>query len=271
MIDVFTWIAQIINFIVLMLLLRHFLYGRIVNAIDTRQERLEGKWEEADRKRHEAEQKAEEYEKKNNEIDNERESILSKSRKQADERRKQLVAEAREDVRKMKVRWRQQLDREKQAFLRNLQLEMGRQATEVARHILGDMADADLESCIVDNFIERIKQSDEEKAKLRDILQKREESIRILSSFDMKDVNRGRLEDFLEELREQPIKVRYEQSSDLICGLRVVSNGRHVLWSVSQYIEGLHEQFDKYFTENEPETEQTGKKSSDEKERQTKE
>jgi len=39
-IDWFTWIAQIINFLILVALLRYFLYGRIVKVIDERQKKL---------------------------------------------------------------------------------------------------------------------------------------------------------------------------------------------------------------------------------------
>ncbi|MDT8272548.1 MAG: F0F1 ATP synthase subunit B, partial [Desulfomonilia bacterium] len=48
-IDLFTWGAQIVNFLILVALLRHFLYGRIVHAIDTRQEKIASRWDEAER------------------------------------------------------------------------------------------------------------------------------------------------------------------------------------------------------------------------------
>ena len=48
--DWFTTAVQIVNFLILVLLLRHFLYGRILQAIDHRQEQLQAEWDAAQKK-----------------------------------------------------------------------------------------------------------------------------------------------------------------------------------------------------------------------------
>ena len=49
-VDWFTVIAQIVNFLVLVALMQHFFYKRLVNAIDTREKRIENQMAEADQK-----------------------------------------------------------------------------------------------------------------------------------------------------------------------------------------------------------------------------
>ena len=65
LIDWFTVIAQIINFLVLVALLKRFLYGRIIKAMDQREEKIAFRLADAERKRNEAEQEAQAYRKKN--------------------------------------------------------------------------------------------------------------------------------------------------------------------------------------------------------------
>jgi F-type H+-transporting ATPase subunit b len=43
LIDWFTVAAQIVNFLVLVALLKHFLWGRLVRAIDEREKRIAGR------------------------------------------------------------------------------------------------------------------------------------------------------------------------------------------------------------------------------------
>lgn len=58
LIDWFTVVAQIINFLILVFLLKHFLYGRIINAMDQREARITSRLEEAETQRKEAENEA---------------------------------------------------------------------------------------------------------------------------------------------------------------------------------------------------------------------
>jgi len=50
-IDWFVFFAQIVNFLLLVWLLKKFLYGRIINAIDTREAKIKATFEEAEKSR----------------------------------------------------------------------------------------------------------------------------------------------------------------------------------------------------------------------------
>ena len=59
LIDWFTVIAQIVNFLILVALLKHFLWGRLVRVIDDREQRVATQVAEAEKKNKTAEQKLE--------------------------------------------------------------------------------------------------------------------------------------------------------------------------------------------------------------------
>ena len=59
LIDWFTVIAQIVNFLVLVYLLKRFLYKPIIKAMDGREQRIAGRLEEADKREEEARQELE--------------------------------------------------------------------------------------------------------------------------------------------------------------------------------------------------------------------
>ncbi|MCK4469172.1 MAG: F0F1 ATP synthase subunit B, partial [Desulfobacterales bacterium] len=98
LIDWFTVIAQIINFLVLVYLLKCFLYGPIIKAMDKRQEKIALRLEGARKKKQEAEQEAELFLKKNKEFDSRYEEMLSQIKKEVETRKVELIKEARSRV-----------------------------------------------------------------------------------------------------------------------------------------------------------------------------
>ncbi|MEF9674151.1 hypothetical protein QNM99_26650 [Pseudomonas sp. PCH446] len=72
LIDWFTVGAQILNFLILVWLLKRFLYHPILNAIDAREQRIAKELADADAEKTEAGQEREAYQRKNAAFDKER-------------------------------------------------------------------------------------------------------------------------------------------------------------------------------------------------------
>lgn len=83
LIDWFTVIAQVINFLILVWLLKRFLYKPILNAIDAREKRVADELANADTKKAEAEKEKEEFKHKNEEFDQQRSALLNKAKEDA--------------------------------------------------------------------------------------------------------------------------------------------------------------------------------------------
>jgi F-type H+-transporting ATPase subunit b len=88
LIDWFTVGAQIVNFLVLIALLKYFLYGRIIKAIDEREKKIASRLEDAEQKKKEAEQEGEAYRTKNQELDAMGERIVAQVREEAETHRR---------------------------------------------------------------------------------------------------------------------------------------------------------------------------------------
>ena len=72
LINWFTVIAQIVNFVVLVALLKHFLYAPLLRAIDSREKRIADRLAEASQKNQEAEQQMKFVMEKTSEVDHQR-------------------------------------------------------------------------------------------------------------------------------------------------------------------------------------------------------
>src|SRR5450432_376915 len=95
LIDWFTVGAQALNFLMLVWLLRRFLYKPILNAIDAREKRIAAELADAAAKKAEAKKERDDFQQKNEEFDQQRATLLSKAMDEAKADRGRLLDEAR--------------------------------------------------------------------------------------------------------------------------------------------------------------------------------
>ena len=95
LIDWFTVVAQAVNFIILVWLLKHFLYKPILDAIDAREKRIEMELAAADAKKAEALKERDTFLRKNEAFDEQRAALLSAAETEANVERRRLLDEAR--------------------------------------------------------------------------------------------------------------------------------------------------------------------------------
>jgi len=79
LIDWFTIGAQALNFLILVWLLKRFLYKPILHAVDAREKRIAGELADADAKKAEAQKERDEFQHKNEEFDQQRAALLTKA------------------------------------------------------------------------------------------------------------------------------------------------------------------------------------------------
>lgn len=249
LIDWFTVIAQIINFLVLIALLKRFLYGRIIKAMDQREERIASRLAEAERNRKEAEQEAEAYQKKNRDLDEKRQEMLSQAKEEVEVKRKDLMKRARDEVDVIEARWREAVQREKDSFLQDLRERAGRQIYTIARRALADLADVNLEQRMIDIFIERIVELDEKKQKaILESIEKADHGVVINSAFEVPTNAQGRITRAVKEHIDNGIDVQYRTSSDMILGIELKTRGHKIAWSLDNYLDSLEESISQALT-----------------------
>ena len=160
-IDFFTLGAQLLNFIILVYLLKRFLFGRIIQAMDNRQDRINSQLEEAGSKKKEAEQEAESLRAKQRELEEERGKILDQARREAEDQRREMLNKARGEVEAEQARWKEALRGSRETFFRDLREHIGKESLLTARKVLRDLSGDDLERRIAESFAGRLRDMDE--------------------------------------------------------------------------------------------------------------
>lgn len=240
--DLFTFIAQIINFIILVLLLRHFLYKRIVRIMDQREEDISAKIKDAEERKIEADKEREEFQKKKSELQEKEESMISEAEKEADERKKELIQKARKEVDQKQKHWYESLKKQKQAFLNDLRMRTSERIFIAMRKALKELADEEVEKHIITTFLRRIKDLEkEEKQKFDQSLVQSDHAAKIRSRFELSNNMKQKVEKTIKDTFSKDVQLEFKTSDDMIGGIELESKDRKIAWNIESYLSDLEE------------------------------
>jgi F-type H+-transporting ATPase subunit b len=240
LIDWFTVGAQTLNFLVLVWLLRHFLYKPVRDAIDARAKGIAATLADADAKTKEAQKQRDDFEGKNKAFDEQRAGLLGKATDEAKSERDRLIGDAQKEADGLRASQAAAL----KADLATLGKQITRTASDevfaVARKTLADLATASLEERVGAAFTQRLGQmSGDTKLKLGDALRSSKDPAVVKSAFDMPADQRATIQNALNETFSANVRVRFESAPDQICGIELTAEGQKVGWSIAEYLTAL--------------------------------
>ena len=242
LIDWFTVGAQIVNFLILMALLKYFLYDRITGAMDAREEKINSRLQAADRKEKEAQEKIEALDEEKNKMAEKRDQLMAEAKEKAESRHKQWEQDAREEVESLRERWKDALARQKDSFARDLRQSVAEQVFGVCRRALEDLAGEALEERIVDTFISRIQKmdSDQKKEWGQSMVLFRSPAL-VCSAFETKTAMRRKITRVLHDEISKELDVDYDTEPDMLAGIELKAAGKKIAWSLQNYLDTLED------------------------------
>ena len=148
-IDWVTVLAQIANFLVLLWLLKRFLYRPILDGIDAREAEIAKRMADADQAKQDAKVAESQFVKQRAQLVSDQDALLEKALAATEDKRDGLLSEARTKLQQEQKDWHKHLEHERQVFNKRLQ-ETGSDALiKLTRKALTDLADEQLEDAIV--------------------------------------------------------------------------------------------------------------------------
>jgi F-type H+-transporting ATPase subunit b len=241
-IDWVTVLAQIVNFLLLVFLLKRFLYGPILAAMDERERKIAAQYEEASAKAEQAERERAAFQAQTGEMARMREQLVLEARGQAESVRQELVDRARAEIEERRAGWLGATDREREMFVRSLSERVARAACSMARRAVGELSGSALELSIVERFAEQLEKLDEgDRRAFVEAAQTAGQPIVVQSAFDASAELRHELTTMLRRQLAPQAELRFETSPELICGIRLSAGGRSLAWSLGDAITELEE------------------------------
>ena len=250
LIDWFTVGAQALNFIILVWLLKRFLYKPILHAVDAREKRIAAELADADAKKAEAQKERDDYQHKNEEFDQQRAALLSKATDEAKAERQRLLADARKAADALSTKRQEALRSDAQNLNQAIRRRTQQEVFAIARKALTDLATASLEERMSEAFIRRLRAIDgKAKEGIAAALKTASEPAVVRSAFDLPEAQRAAIQKALNETFLAEVPVRFEIAPDLISGIELTTNGQKIAWSIADYLASLEKGVDELLEE----------------------
>jgi F-type H+-transporting ATPase subunit b len=240
-VDWITTIAQIINFLVLVYLLKRFLYQPIIAAMDRREAHITERLAVAAQQSAEAQQQGEDYRKQLQEWDRQRDQLITEAKKEAEAQRTYLMDELRGEIASIRTRWHEEVEREQQAFLAQARQMVGEQVCLVARQALDDLANVELEKQMLDIFQQKLSAvSEDDKTRLAQSAA--ETGLRVQTHFRLLPAMQETIHTIIHEQLGHELVIHFEQVPELICGISLKAPGFKLDWNLDSYLAHIDEQ-----------------------------
>jgi F-type H+-transporting ATPase subunit b len=238
LIDWFTVSAQAVNFLILVWLLKRFLYKPVLEAVAAREQRLTQQWQDAAASKAAAEQQGAEFQRNNAELTQQRSALLAQATSDAQAARTQLLEAARTEAAALRTQWQQSLHKEQLNLNQHLLARAQHEVFAITRKTLGDLASTGLETRISEVFIQRLHGLGEPaKALLRPAPETSPALIR--SAFPLPAAEQAALVQAVQQNLGVSLPPQFEIAPELVSGIELSSNGHKLSWNITEYLAAL--------------------------------
>ena len=217
-----TFILEIINFLVLVWILKRFLYKPVLDVIARRRAGIEKSLAEAEKMRAEAETLEHEYQGRLAEWEKERQEAREALAREIDSERSRRMESLQTELAQEKEKNRiSEKQRQADIMHRNEETAL-RLGGRFAAHLLELGCGPETEARLVEMAIHGLERlSDQQLAQLRNNFDETTGNVLVTSAFSLPEDQRLHLARVLEKLLGTRLEIRYEEEKELLAGIRI--------------------------------------------------
>lgn len=237
--DWFTFVAQIVNFLVLVWLLKRFLYKPVLQAIDQREEGIAAKIAAADTAKLEAEKLSELFKGKNDDFDRQFSERMADAAAEVEAKRQQWLSEAREAAETLAEQRKDHLKKEAQDFEEDFSRQTGETVIAILQKILQDLAGTDFEARIAALMLERLAMPETVESWQMHLSEDAQDPVTVTSAFPLSSALKEQFEQAIRSILPAAVQISFDNDPALICGFEIKFSDLKIAWNVQDYLDAL--------------------------------
>lgn len=240
MFDWFTVVVQLLNFLVLIWLMKRFLYQPILDALDARERRISTELADADNKKLQAQAEHDEFARKNQEFAQQRTELFTQANEEVKAQRQRLLDDARQEADDLRLKQQEVLRNEQKNLISAISQRTQTEVLAIARQALQDLAGISLENHIVTVFIEKLQLlNDSEKQQILLAVKNPATPLLIRTAFELSPPQQTEIVQAVEKTFAIETQLQFKTAAHLISGIELSSDGYKFSWSVADYLATL--------------------------------
>ena len=240
LIDWFTVGAQVLNFLILVWLMKRFLYKPILTAIDTREKHVAAELAAADAQKADAQKEHDQFKEKNDQFDQQRAALLATATTEAHTEGTRILDDARNAADALTAKRAETMQADAKRLAVAISHRTRDEVFAIARKTLADLATTGLEERMGDAFTRRLRgMTGTAKSCLAGAIHTATEPVLIQSAFDVPAEQRATIQAALNETFAADVHLTFRTAPDVISGIELTVNGQKVAWSIDGYLTAM--------------------------------
>jgi F-type H+-transporting ATPase subunit b len=237
LIDWFTVLAQIINFLILIYLLKRFLYGPIIKAMEKREKNMVAALDRAKNAEKEALQRSLDLEKEKESLMHSKERLLAEAKADVDAWRENTLKASKEEIEALRKSWMDRLNADQQDFLNALKRRIVEQIIRISDKVLKDLANENLDTQTIRVFLEKVSLKKDEFSQ-DDLTQ----TVSVQSGMPLSDDQAQGIRERFSQWFPTTSPLQFTVRPDLGMGIQIIAGDRKVAWNLAEYLEELEKE-----------------------------
>ncbi len=237
-IDWFTTGAQIVNFLILVWLLKKLLFRPIIGAMERREKGLSSRLQQAETKMSEAQALKQQYEKHLYQLQKDKDEVLATVREEVEAEKATSMQQLSEEIQQKKNRFDVEMQKQQQELGQLISHTIAEKSLSLGRQVLSGLADQTLEQRMIEYFLQNLSGLPEAKQiSIKQALLK-DNSATIITGFQADTATRQQIKTWFDSFAPG-CKLLFEQRDYLVCGIALEAEGRSWEWNVDRYLTEL--------------------------------
>lgn len=229
--NVWTFLFEIVNFVVLAYILHRLLYRPLRAAIDQRRAMLAQTQSDAEAARAQAVAMQEQLQTQLAGMEQERQEAIQQARAVGESERQKLISEAERAIERRQAEVRASIERQREDALRSLRAEVSSSAAELAERLLREAAGTTLQQQLAGHLVEALTRlPDEERSRVRRDWKAADGAVVELAA-PLDPGSMQKLNDAVASVVGQQVKLDVETKPALLAGARLRIGGN--VWDAS--------------------------------------
>lgn len=237
LINWFTVLVQIVNFLILIYLLKRFLFKPILRAMAEREKNMADALNRAEQAEYTAKDSARELEAEKAAFAQAREGLMAEARGQVAQWREDTVKEARDEVEALRGAWVANMTRDRQAFLDGLKQRMVEQVVHIGGKVIRDLADQELNRQVLRVFLEKV--ADGKDALSRNAMKR---GMVVQSGIPLEDDDVQTVRERLSQWFPGVTRIQFESAPELGFGIQLMAGDHKTAWHLADYLRDLEKE-----------------------------
>ena len=236
----FTVIAQIVNFLILVWLLKRFLYKPVLNAVDEREKKISGQLAHAEATKKAAIKEQERFMQKNELFEQERAAKMKQVLEEIDAEKTRLFTETRKESDALRTKYEASLQEQQKSLAETVRQRTTEEVFAIAGKTLEDLANANLEEQVVAIFMEKIRALEPgQKEELSNALNENKKAVSIKSAFELSPKSKKELARLITGITGQQNQFSYLLVPALVSGISIDTENYQLSWNIDSYLNSL--------------------------------